>query len=138
MKIVTKKQLRLDELIKRGIDEDWHSFQITSNDGVDVYFTSDRRFLICDEKHISLDELFTVEAEEELTEETVFSNMLIVVQDPETNEKSVLWRIEHNIELSRSRYGKEMLTISAVDEDGKPTLIWSKDAGIPTEGTFKI
>lgn len=136
MKIKTTKQMRLDELIKHVWENRCYPAIYKNHMDGEVHFNSIGKLSTVD-SYLSMGGMFTVEVAEELTEETVFSNMLIVVQDPETNEKSVLWRIEHNIELSRVRYGQEMLTISAVDEDGKPTLIWSKDTGIPEEGVIE-
>lgn len=68
MKIKTTKQMRLDELIKYGIENNWESVQATSDKGYDVYFTSDNRFLINETTGpygIKLNDTFAVEVEEE-------------------------------------------------------------------------
>lgn len=139
MKIASKKQMRLDELIKYVIEQEWDSVQVTSDNGNDVYFTSDSKFLICDGNNIPLYDTFTVEVEEELTEDAILPTISEVFYDVEADE---LITENHHCQSINEILAEQDSTIVCLAMFNKVgdsmTTIWTKDAGIPTEGTFKI
>lgn len=70
------KQMRLDELIKYVWDNDIKNLTIKNLDGVLINFLDDGRFE--SEWCISQDDLFEVEIEEEITEDTNFEQGVVV------------------------------------------------------------
>ena len=83
--VKVKKQLRLDELIKYVIDKGLNSFQFTSDNNVDVYFSSNGYFLIAGEgagdggsRSFDLSDTFTIEVEEEIAKNTPFEWLVAV------------------------------------------------------------
>ena len=137
MKIETKQKLNLPELIQYVIDKGWNSYQVTSDNGVDVYFSYGNRFVICDNGSISLDDTFTVEVEEELTEDTEIHGATLVYYDELKREiKSFRYAdvtspsLEHMIQSRPD-------TVALAVFKGKQ-LIWTKEHGIPKDGALEI
>lgn len=127
--IKVKKKLRLDELIKYVWDNGLNSFQFTSDNNVDVYFSSNEHFLIAGDSNVNgrsveIEDRFTVEVEEEITEDTEFEALVFIL---------VSGRIEvinnyHNIRSARSlleNYETEKQIYALIN--GKLELIWEAE-----------
>lgn len=87
MKIKTKKQFTLPQLIEWGFENGVHGAQFKSNRGKRVGFRHMGHFWT--EYEIVKDELFTVEVEEEITEDTSLSMII------EIDEDSSCWVFEN-------------------------------------------
>lgn len=137
MRIKTSKQMRLDELIKYVREGDLTFSDIgtatycSDNGKRTVQFTKQGMIETLNGLDINND-TFTVEVEEELTKETVFKELVILPKDRPTGT-SVAWNC--SIEDLREDEKKAKIYIP---NNNKLTLIWSKDTGIPTEGTLEI
>ena len=123
MKIKTKKQLNLPQLIEwawendvrdlsfRGHDKKGYVVSISINDKGE--FTSDWR--------ISKNDLFTVEVEEDVTEDTVIPKMLEMYRDATSNLGAEIYI---NQSINSVIENAEVLTLHIVNDDGTHTLIW--------------
>lgn len=124
--IKVKKQLRLDELIKYVIDKGLDSFQFTSDSNVDVYFSSNGHFLIpgdCNGKgrSIELSDTFTVEVEEEITEDTKIPKTATITENGTINSS---WNNSIN---GLKSYYPDAVQIHAII-NGKLELIWERES----------
>ena len=125
--VKVKKKLRLDELIKYAIEKGLNSCQFTSNNNVDVYFSSSGYFLISGGKtgdgasrSIQLVDTFTVEVEEEITEDTIFEEVYRVTKEGEvTSDKNK----SINDCLDWKDYQVQIFAML----DGKLQLIWEEN-----------
>ncbi|RIL42917.1 hypothetical protein BUZ01_08660 [Staphylococcus gallinarum] len=68
MKIKTKKQLNLPQLIEWAMKNDMHERSFCGDRYGDAVHFDENEDMLCD--HVSLTETFTVEVEEEITEDT--------------------------------------------------------------------
>lgn len=125
MKIKTRKQLNLPQLIEwawdngvrnvtfRGLDKKGYVVSISINDKGE--FTSDWR--------ISKNDLFTVEVEEEITEETVHT-MLIVIYKYPTLRKIFSHRDNTSIRQYKELEEDDVDSFYMLNDDSTMTLIW--------------
>ena len=74
MKIKTKKQLNLPQLIEWEMKNDMHERSFFGDRYGDAVHFDENEDILCD--HVSLTETFTVEVEEEITEDTVFPKLV--------------------------------------------------------------
>ena len=122
--IKVKKQMRLDELIKYAIEKGLNSCQFTSDNNVDVYFSSNGYFLIAGDgsgdgggRSFDLSDTFTVEVEEEITKDTIFEEVYRVTKEGEvTSDKNK----SINDCLDWKDYQVQIFAML----DGKLELIW--------------
>ena len=124
--IKIKKQMRLDELIKYVWDND-NVFKGEGQICFEVDGQKDQGF-VCFEnnmgasfstsRYIELDETFTVEVEEEITEDTVFDNLIEV-----TKNDNVLHYNRTNISDVANLASKRFYALI----DGKLQLVWERD-----------
>ena len=114
MKIKTKKQLNLPQLIEWGWDNDVRNKNFQSEGGAIVYFDYEGN-LTCARGFVPQD-FFTVEVEEEITEDTVIPKMLILDNDGSTRLK----------ENHRTSYYRAIATkaLYLINDDYTMTLIW--------------
>lgn len=82
MKIKQKKQLNLPQLIEWGFEKGSHGVQFKSDRGKRVGFRHMGDFWT--EYEIDKDELFTVEVEEEITEDTEFKRLVCINDNDRT------------------------------------------------------
>lgn len=74
MKIKTKKQLNLPQLIEWAMKNDMHERSFCGDRYGDAVHFDENEDILCD--HVSLTETFTVEVEEEIDEDTVLSKIV--------------------------------------------------------------
>lgn len=128
MKIKTKKQLSLPQLIEYAWD----------NGIKNKHYVSKNRYIVTFDKigflessTLPLDEIFTVEAEEEITEDTVIPKLMTTfkktyLQDDFGYQRV---RIDENYPIKRmlnraEAHEEPIETLHVVNDDGTHTLIW--------------
>lgn len=128
MKIKTKKQLNLPQLIE----------YIVKNDLINKMFTSDSKSVepgviyvsatgaISTQLSVYGNELFTIEVEEEITEDTVIPKMLEKSFDAYQN---VVLDIQVNQSINTVKENAKVLTLHIINDDDTHTLIW-RDGGL--------
>ena len=125
-KIKTTKQMRLDELIKYVWDNDnvfkgegQICFEVDGqkNQGF-VCFENNMGASFSTSRYIELDETFTVEIEEPITEDTVFDNLIEV-----TKNDNALHYNRTNISDVANRASKRFYALIS----GKLQLVWERD-----------
>lgn len=133
MKIKTKKQLNLPQLIEWLLKSGYRNYTANSNMGNIV--TLSRYGAI----QFSLgtffpEETFTVEVEEEIDEDTVFNYLLLTYK--KDNDKIETHCYEDKCiksvlsQSSRLMYVSEQLSITYFDDKGIPHLIWTREKGL--------
>ncbi|PCF70719.1 hypothetical protein B4W72_12030 [Staphylococcus delphini] len=123
MKIKTRKEMNLHELIKWAWENDVKGKTFISKRGKKVKFYSEGPFNVLEP--IWPHDVFTVEVEEEITEKTIIPNLLETYQ---FNGISVLeLRKDKSIKDLLDSYDYEAVTIKAfhiINDDSTHTLIW--------------
>ncbi|MCG1009251.1 hypothetical protein J4760_04185 [Salinicoccus sp. ID82-1] len=142
MKIKTAKQMRLDELIKYVWEKEDYPNRFVNNFNGEVVFNCSGKFMT-DDSFISHNSLFTVEVEEEVTEDTVLEELLDVIQQKEGKGGKIYdsytrKSIRGVLDLPAGDHVDKDLTIYHVNEKGILTLLWSAEYGIPTEGVLEV
>ena len=134
MRIKTKKKLKLPELIQHIMDNeelrDMYYYPTPLRGIVKVSKSGD--FLI---EGVYSDDTFTVEVEEELTEEIVFDELVFVYGDYEHRLLSgsmVRKSIQNILEYKTPIYKIYALV------DRSLVLIWSAESGIPEKGVLEV
>ena len=142
MKVVTKKQMRLDELIKYVWENDLrdrafipktpdagdHGYIVrVVNGGIEF----DNQGLFVSQPF----QFYVVEVEEELTEDTEFEELVFVYDDYAHRplSGSMVHKSIHDILEYKSPIYKIYALVNR-----SLVLIWSSDHGIPSEGTLEI
>ncbi|EGQ3351210.1 hypothetical protein G0U15_001134 [Staphylococcus pseudintermedius] len=123
MKIKKEVEMNLHELIKWAWENDVKGKTFTSNHGRKVKFYSDGSFNTLED--IFRYDIFTVEVEEEVTEETVIPNLLEVYEYDSTLVLEV--RKDKSIKDLLDSDDYDGVTIKAfhiINDDGTHTLIW--------------
>lgn len=122
MNIKQKKQLNLPQLIEWGWDKDDATGVRFQSDGfvTTVYFGKNGDVSVED---CSKDAHFTVEIEEEITEDTVFENLIEIYKNPEGMKFSITHR---NISINYIKNGLYLKTLAfyILNDDLTMTLIW--------------
>ena len=111
-------QMRLDELIKYVWDNDIKNKRYRSNNGKSVMFLENGSLETY--WNICVEDLFLVEIEEEITEDTEFERCVVIFKDKST----ISTPLEHNIKFIK--YYKNIKYIYALI-DGKLELIWEAE-----------
>lgn len=118
--IKTKKEMKLPELIEWGWKNEIKERSFTSNDDkVTANFEDMGRFI--SDSYISKDVTFTVETEEEITEDTVIPKMLEKSFDAYQN---IVLDIQVNHSINMVKENAEVLTLHIINDDDTHTLIW--------------
>ncbi|MDK9859258.1 hypothetical protein P1A29_02230 [Staphylococcus equorum] len=133
MKIKTKKKMNLPQLIEWAYHEgsDIRDEKIKS-ESMTVTFSEIGTPHIETKFHfLQVDELFTVEVEEEITEDTVIPKMIRIYEKDCLEDSlgyqriSIVENFSIGFELNRARSRREEIkTIHIVNEDYTHTLIW--------------
>ena len=126
VKIKQKKQLNLPQLIEWLLKSGYRNYTANSNMGNIV--TLSRYGAI----QFSLgtffpEETFTVEVEEEITEDTELPKILEVYQDATSNIGAY---IHINRTINSVIEDAEVITLHIINDDGTHTLIWTHDKGL--------
>lgn len=136
MKIKTVKKMNLPELIQHVWDNKDYPNRFVNNFNGEVVFNDSGKFMT-DDSFISHNSLFTVEVEEELTEDTeihgasfVYYNELKLEVDTHRYEDATPRKLKHIIRPS-------LYPVPLAVFRGKQ-LIWTKEHGIPEEGVIEL
>ncbi|MCJ0913253.1 hypothetical protein MTW86_01500 [Mammaliicoccus sciuri] len=121
--IKTKKEMNLPELIEWAIKKDIKDEKFYSKNGCHISIDYRGHVFLWD---IRLNEIFTVEVEEEITEDTVIPKLLVVFEHNRN-----LYTERHNSKcineilcLDNKVTGSDTKTIYVLNNDGALTLIW--------------
>ncbi|GEQ04545.1 hypothetical protein EKQ61_01460 [Staphylococcus gallinarum] len=124
MKIKTKKQLNLPQLIEWAMKNDMHERSFCGDRYGDAVHFDENEDMLCD--HVSLTETFTVEVEEEIDEDTELNEILLIGNDglfiESYNNHSINGVLSNN-----GGYYDETLMLILQPE---PQVIWTKDKGL--------
>ncbi|MDW4355282.1 hypothetical protein QI066_12775 [Staphylococcus saprophyticus] len=127
MKIKTKIQLKLPQLIEWGFKNDIKNKSYKTNDteGYELYFDEygTPRF----SNIVNKNDTFTVEVEEELTEDTVFPELVELYEDTlRSNDGNNEILISENISIRRAKDEDECPSRAfyIINDDLSMTLIW--------------
>lgn len=136
MKIKRKVQKTLPQLIEwaweNGIEN--KEYPCVGFESKTVIFNGIGWAEFSDEFSYNLTDTFTVEVEEEITEDTVFNYLLLTYK--KDNDKIETHRYEDNCiksvlsQSSRLMYVSEQLSITYFDDKGIPHLIWTHEKGL--------
>lgn len=136
MKIKTVKKMSLPELINYVWEKELYPCKYINNFNGEVVFNDTGKFMT-DESFISPNSYFTVEVEEELTEDTGIPGATFVYYDELSREVKPFRyadvtspSLEHIIQ---TRPGTVALAVFR----GKQ-LIWTRDLGIPADGVLEV
>lgn len=128
MKIKTKKQLNLPQLIEWALKNEIKNKCYVSENHYVVTFD---KIGFLQNSTLPLDEVFTVEEEVEITEDTVISKLLTTFKKKCKTDNFVYQRvrIDENIPiqlmLDRAEFQSEKIdTFHLINDDGTHTLIW--------------
>ncbi|HHQ8628594.1 TPA: hypothetical protein ACSVOM_002097 [Staphylococcus aureus] len=127
MKIKVKKEMRLDELIKWARENPELSqgkkYCATGESVEAVYFQKDTNKCFTIGGFTTIDATFSVEVEEEITEETKFDNLFKLFEPIEGGYGSVLYA---NASIKECLYGRGVPTKAfyILNDDLNMTLIW--------------
>lgn len=123
MKIKTKKEMKLPELIEWAWENDVRSRMfIGSGDGIVKFGIGG---LVTKLEYIDSDETFKVEVEEEITEETVIPNLIETYKNGLGNLSAEVYKnktIRHILEIDAFRVDIKAFYI--LNDDLTMTLIW--------------
>lgn len=116
--IKTKKEMNLPELIEWAIKKDIKDEKFYSKNGCHISIDFRGHVFLWD---IRLNEIFIVEVEEEITEDTVIPKMLEKSFDAYQN---VVLDIQVNQSINTVKENAEVLTLHVINDDDTHTLIW--------------
>ena len=136
MKIKQEKQLNLPQLIEYAWDNNVENKEYPCDGFEDktVIFNGMGWAEFSDEYSYNLTDTFTVEVEEDITEDTVFNYLLLTYK--KDNDKIETHWYENKCKksvLSQSdslMYVSEQLSITYFDDKGIPHLIWTHEKGM--------
>lgn len=116
--VKVKKKLRLDELIRYAFDNDVKDTRFESSNGSVIYFDEQGGFTLGEIFSVKKKSTFTVEVEEEITEDTVFKSLLEIIDGELVyirNKKT----IKESVKDDTDRFYALI--------DGKLQLVWERD-----------
>ncbi|AKS74176.1 hypothetical protein RN70_09830 [Staphylococcus schleiferi] len=123
MKIKTKKEMNLHELIKWAWENDIKNKDFSGNQAGVVEITSSGFFKTY--SLVGLDELFTVEVEEEITEKTVIPRLIEVYEKGSGILTAEVYKnrsFRHILEIDAFRV--DIKAFYMLNDDMTMTLIW--------------
>lgn len=130
MKIKTKKQLNLPQLIEWAWDNDIRDTVVKLKSKYPakqgIVIDNGGRLHLVGMDYLSKNNTFTVEVEEEITKDTVIPKMVEIYLD---NERDIPYSQIHynqtiNRAISTQECGSKTLTFNKIEDDGTHTLIW--------------
>ncbi|MFS4466002.1 hypothetical protein ACMFKE_11465 [Staphylococcus haemolyticus] len=122
VKIKREVEMTLPKLIEWAWENEVRDKVFVGN-GVSVYFDDVNEFSHCGYGH--KDAVFTVEVEEEITEDTVFPVLIKALKNA-FNEITVISYENASINSSKSR--NETISYHILNDDGTMTLLWKDGA----------
>ena len=132
MKIKTTKELNLPELLQHLMDNEelrgLYYAPTPLRGGVRV--SKSGEVLV---ENVWADDTFTVEVEEELTEDTVIQGLADVFFDPLVGGPNVEYHTDCIKNIKQDAMETYSLAIFYKD-----TLVWSRDSGIPESGVLEV
>lgn len=141
MKLITEQTLKLGELITWIGENDIRSGDFRSTDHtrtVRVY--NDGNISFISKSLFDPDDEFSIDGEQEVTKGTLFDSLLVICGyvDGSTrtlvkNDMSINTFLYHNTPV-----GAEVLSISSIDSEGVPTVIYTAKDGIPEDGVVRL
>ncbi|PTK79083.1 hypothetical protein BUZ16_12675 [Staphylococcus haemolyticus] len=123
-KIKRKVEMKLPKLIEWAWENEVSNKAFYSNYTGGSVFFNDKQILYL-EHEIRKDETFTVEIEEEITEDTVFPVLIKTLKNA-FNEITVIPHENASINLSKSN--NETISYHILNDDGTMTLLWEDGA----------
>ncbi|PTL14765.1 hypothetical protein [Staphylococcus haemolyticus] len=123
-KIKRKVEMKLPKLIEWAWENEVSNKAFYSNYTGGSVFFNDKQILYL-EHEIRKDETFTVEIEEEITEDTVFPVLIKTLKNA-FNEITVIPHENASINLSKSN--NETISYHILNDDGTMTLLWKDGA----------
>lgn len=136
MKIKTVKKLNLPELINHVWENEDYPNRFVNNFNGEVVFNDSGKFMT-DNSFISHYSLFTVEVEEEITEDTEFGALWELYYDTIDKKPETWVHFQTSVSKILDENSKEIDNITLAIYYGS-TLIWSKDLGIPESGVLEV
>lgn len=134
--ITTKKILDFAELVQWAFDNPnkviGKSIFPDNRISGEIYFAANGGVVFHDKFHAK-DDTFTLEVEEEITEETEVPLLLEVRNNLPTDISTVAHRnekISRILDKKLDRVGIITMTIHKINEDGTTTLLWTKEGGM--------
>lgn len=129
MKMKTKKNFTLPQLIEWAMANDVRVRKFRSKNGYCVCFDRNGFIYFDNSRIIPLDQTFTVEVEEEITEDMVFNNLIHIYKDP---ENSIYTSSHENVSINDVKSEDYLKTTSVyvLNEDSTLTLVWTKEKGL--------
>lgn len=125
MKIKTKKQLNLPQLIEWLLNSKYSSYTAFSNMGNYVQLEEYGALIFSDEKFYP-EETFTVEVEEEITEDTKLDYMYLIANNTDYSEGYYNYSINDVLSDNEGYY----IELAILIIDPEPTIIWTRDKGL--------
>ena len=139
VKIKTKKQLNLPQLIEWAWDNDVRNLSFRGHDekGYVVSISINDKGEFSSDWRISKNDLFTVEVEEDVMEDTVIPKLMTTFKKTYLKDDFGYQRvrIDENypikLMLNKAEAHEEPVeTLHMVNDDGTHTLIWTKEKGL--------
>lgn len=123
MKIKTKKQLNLPQLIEWAWKNDvkGENFPTDQNEEAGIYFATNSDFMMNNADYIRYNNTFTVEVDEEITEDTFFKHLIKVTEDGE-HYSTDFFKVRDLIQLGTEEIHAYI--------DGEYKLIWTHEKGL--------
>lgn len=136
VKIKTEKKMNLAELIQWAFDNPnkviGKSIFPDNRISGEIYFAANGGVVFHDKFHAK-DDTFTLEVEEEITEETEIPLLLEVRNNLTVGISTVAHRnekISGILDKKLDHVGIITMTIHKINEDGTTTLLWTKEGGM--------
>ena len=136
MKIKTIKKLNLHELINYVWENKLYPCRYINNFNGEVVFNDTGKFMT-DESFISPNSYFTVETEEELTEDTGIPGATFVYYDESSREVKPFRYADVTSPSLKHITQLRPGTVALAVFRGKQ-LIWTKEHGIPESGVLEV
>ena len=137
--VKTKKQLTLPQLIEWALDNDVRNLSFRGHDekGYVVSISINDKGEFSSDWRISKNDLFTVEVEEDVMEDTVIPKLMTTFKKTYLKDDFGYQRvrIDENCQiklmLNKAEAHEEPVeTLHMVNDDGTHTLIWTKEKGL--------
>ncbi|PNY87125.1 hypothetical protein [Staphylococcus agnetis] len=127
VKIKTKREMTLPELIQWGWDNKSKNREFYSENGKKVIFNSNGN--VKPKVYFKPEDTFTVEVEEEITEDTVITNLVEVYEYNEIMESAVHGECSITNALGEEVDDVSRLAFYMLNDDMTMTLLW-KNGGM--------
>ena len=129
MKMKITKNFTLPQLIEWAMDNDVRDKMFLTENSYCVGFDRHGFIYFNSNRTMPLYQTFTVEVEEEITEDMVFNNLIHIYKDP---ENSIYNSSHENVSINDVKSEDYLKTTSVyvLNEDSTLTLVWTKEKGL--------